>query len=230
MKSPVILLVLLLVIIGAVGCVDISDLSGELKRGVELPEEFKVQDDARLQAYRLSKQITALGPFRSSFSYEEFEDWVGHLNEVIDNINSDLELEVPHIRATMALYQMLNEASEKGEEYAPVIDSYNSLYEVSEKIQKEADGNYLKPSDILYKRFYISLGVFVADAAFIQQKVGYKVAFKTTGEIARAIHLQKIAKYIGYDCYGFILSKIHWNLREWLNETWEDVKKELPHQ
>jgi hypothetical protein len=61
-----------------------------------------------------------------------------------------------------------------------------------------------------------------ADVAILESKIGYKVAFRSTGELISALKLYKLRKILGNKGYALLLSEIHWYMREEFGETIED--------
>ena len=104
-------------------------------------------------------------------------------------------------------------------DYIPFIDSYNALYDAACKLPSNDDKDYI--------RFYICLASFIAEIVFIEYKLGYKIAFKSTREVATLLKLAKLRKLIGDKGYALILSIIHWKVRNLIGESWEDFKKFL---
>jgi len=67
----------------------------------------------------------------------------------------------------------------------------------------------------------MSLAFLTADVIFVEGKLGYKFAFKSTGELAAMLKLAKLRKFIGSKGYALILSIIHWRIRDLVGETWK---------
>jgi len=139
---------------------------------------------------------------------------ITRINYVIDIVNEEIGTDIPRIKENDAILFVKTLTK-----YAPAVNSYNKLHEVALKLPSDDDVDYL--------RFYVSLGLLLADVGIIEMKLGYKFAFKSTGEVANILKLYKLRKVFGNRGYALLLSEIHWYFRGLFNETSEYLKNLL---
>jgi len=111
-------------------------------------------------------------------------------------------------------------------QYLPIIGSYNSLIR---------DSRTLNPKNSTsVKIFYEDAFLLSSDFIILNDKLAYKVAFKSTGEFNDAIKLAKLESVCGDECYRVVLSGIHWTIRVKFDqylcefEEWAGQSVQLP--
>jgi hypothetical protein len=95
-------------------------------------------------------------------------------------------------------------------QFLPILGSYNSLVRDSRTL----DAN----NSTSVKVFYEDLFLLSSDFIMINDSVGYKIAFKSTGELNDALKLDKLREVCGNDCYKVVLSGIHWAIRDYMDQ------------
>lgn len=194
-----------------------SDVITLLKFHVEgLLEEKKVNESYKNFADYLATEIKEIGPVNETYfeDYKTFKRQTYRINRLSGTVNEKFGTDIPKMGLSREYYDRLRVAK-KTMGYIPLIGSYNDLYESSEDLPSNQDEDYWE--------FYKNLFIFAADFAFIEQKVGYNVAFKSTGELAKAVKLYKSQKVLGSKGYGLLLSEIHWKIRGEIYKGWEDL-------
>jgi hypothetical protein len=94
--------------------------------------------------------------------------------------------------------------------FVPILGSYNQIVNYSKTLDPRNSTSVTK--------FYEDLFVLSSDFMLVNDKVAYKVAFESTGDINDALRLNKLRDLCGDDCYRATLSAIHWSTREDLNQ------------
>ncbi len=180
-----------------------------------------VPEDAKVVANEMAKYIREIGPMNESVlkNYNEFKRQMIRVNRVIETVNDEFDTQIPEIRISTQYHVDLRLLG-KTMGYLPLVDSYNRLYNSSLLVYPGCEDKY-------YKRFYRDLALLGAEIAFIESKLGYRVAFKGTWEIAQTLKLYNLRPLLGDKGYGLILSEVHWLLRGEFGEKWKDLVKLL---
>ena len=150
--------------------------------------------------------------------YETFKRKSIQLNYVIDLINQDFKTTIPKIEISRDFHNDLKNY-ESVTSYIPIIEPYNKVYESSLMLPNN-DKKY-------YTEFYKNVLLLGTDIAFIEGKLGYNLAYKSTWEINQALKLSNTRAVLGNKGYGLLLSEIHWKIRYEVGEKWEDLKQVL---
>jgi len=183
---------------------------------IALFEEKNIDDCYKGTADSLAGYIQQIGTINDTFfeDYETFREKGVQFNHVVRTTNEHFSTAIPEIDLSIENHRSLH-GVKTVMTYAPVIDSYNKLYEASSKLHSEVDEDY--------QNFYTNLFLFGADIAFVQQKAGYHAAFKSTGSLANTVGLSGSRAVLGDKGYGLLLSQIHWMIRGELHKGWEDL-------
>ena len=150
--------------------------------------------------------------------YETFERKSIQLNYVIDLLNQDFKTTFPKIEISRDFHNDLKNY-ESASSYIPIIEPYNKVYESSLMLPNN-DKKY-------YTEFYKNVLLLGTDIAFIEGKLGYNLAYKSTWEINQALKLSNTRAVLGNKGYGLLLSEIHWKIRYEVGEKWDDLKQVL---
>jgi len=179
-------------------------------------ERGNIEDEYKGIADNLARRIRQIGVIDGTIfeNYEIFREKGIQFNHVIRTTNEHFSTTIPEIDLSIENHQNLR-GFKAVTTYVPVIESYNKLYNTSLKLPSETNEDY--------QNFYMNLFLFGADVAFVQQKVGYNAAFKSTGTLANAIGLSGSRAVLGDKGYGLLLSQIHWTIRGELQKGWEDL-------
>ena len=111
-------------------------------------------------------------------------------------------------------------------QFLPILGSYNTLVRDSRSLDAT--------NSTSVKVFYEDAFLLSSDFVILNDKLVYKVAFKSTGEINDALKLAKLRSLCGDECYRVVLSGIHWTIRVKLDqylcefETWVGQSVQLP--
>jgi len=95
-------------------------------------------------------------------------------------------------------------------QFLPLIGTYDSLIRSSTSF----DPN----NSTSVKLFYENLFLMSSNFIIINDAVGYKLAFKSTGELNDALGLSTLRSVCGSDCYSVVLSGIHWTIRVYMDQ------------
>jgi hypothetical protein len=95
-------------------------------------------------------------------------------------------------------------------QFLPILGAYNSLVRDSRTVNAN--------NSTSVKVFYEDLFLLSSDFIIINDSVGYKIAFRSTGELNDALKLDKLKEVCGDDCYRFVLSGIHWAIRDYMDQ------------
>ncbi|VVB59823.1 Uncharacterised protein [uncultured archaeon] len=182
-----------------------------------LLNDGKVPDNAKQLALEISSNVNSIGPVNStSFdNYDTFREKIIQINHLIDTLNSNSGATVPIINDPKALFEKIKPLN-GALEYAPVVPSYNNLYQSSIGLTPSSE-------NIQFKRFYRDLMILGVDIAITGSGADYKAAYKSTGVLAESLNLQKLRGFTGDAGYGLTLSVIHWKFRDKFDETWADI-------
>ena len=187
-----------------------------------LTEDVAISNESKILADDLAKIIKEDigGPLNDTFfeDYETFKRQSYRINHVIEMVNEHFKTEIPKIEVSKEYYEKLKVAK-KTMSYIPLVDSYNDLYYSSLKLPSDRDEHYWE--------FYKNLFLLGADIAFIEGKMGYRAAFKSTWEISRTLKLYNAKSVLGNKGYGLLLSEIHWLIRAEIGKEWVDLKDAL---
>lgn len=111
-------------------------------------------------------------------------------------------------------------------QFLPILGSYNSLVRDSRSLDST--------NSTSVRAFYEDAFLLSSDFVILNDKLVYKVAFRSTGELNDALKLAKLRSVCGDECYRVVLSGIHWTIRVKLNqylcefETWAGQSVQLP--
>ena len=161
-----------------------------------------------------------IGSINNTFfeDYETFSRQSYRLNHVIDLVNQDFKTTIPNIEISRDFHNDLKNFK-SATSYIPLVEPYNKVYESSLVLPSTDEKRYWE--------FYKNIFLLGTDVAFIQGKLGYNVAYKSTWEINQALKLSKTRVVLGNKGYGLLLSEIHWKIRYEVGERWEDLKQVL---
>ncbi|WP_148212121.1 hypothetical protein [Ferroglobus placidus] len=187
-----------------------------------LTEDITIPNDSKMLADDLAKIIKEDigGPINDTLfeDYETFKRQTYRINHIIETINEHFKTEIPKIKVSREYYEKLKVAR-KTMSYVPLVDSYNNLYYSSLKLPSDKNEHYWE--------FYKNLFLLGADIAFIEGKIGYRAAFKSTWEISNTLKLYNAKGVLGNKGYGLLLSEIHWLIRAEIGKGWVDLKDAL---
>jgi len=111
-------------------------------------------------------------------------------------------------------------------QFLPILGSYNTLVRDSRSLDAK--------NSTSVKVFYEDAFLLSSDFVILNDKLVYKVAFRSTGEINDALKLAKLRSVCGDECYRVVLSGIHWTIRVKLDqylcefEDWAGQSVQLP--
>ena len=111
-------------------------------------------------------------------------------------------------------------------QFLPILGSYNPLVRDSRRLDAT--------NSTSVKVFYGDAFLLSSDFVILNDKLVYKVAFRSTGEINDALKLAKLRSVCGDECYRVVLSGIHWTIRVKLDqylcefEDWAGQSVQLP--
>jgi hypothetical protein len=111
-------------------------------------------------------------------------------------------------------------------QFLPILGSYNTLVRDSRSLDAT--------NSTSVKAFYEDAFLLSSDFVILNDKLVYKVAFRSTGEINDALKLAKLRSVCGDECYRVVLSGIHWTIRVKLDqyicefEDWAGQSVQLP--
>ena len=178
--------------------------------------DFQIEDYYIGAADEIAEDIRKIGPLNKSFfdNYDAFHENAHKLNHIVVFTNDLSGSTFPEIDYTFESYNRLKEI-QVIMSYTPILDTYNELYKSSLRLHSD----YMHD----YHAFYTNLFLFGSDVAFTQQKIGYKMAFKSTNELIKAVRLYRTQKIIGPNGYALLLSYIHWMIRDEINQKWDDL-------
>lgn len=162
-------------------------------------------------ADELSSQIRTIGPIDDSIfeDYSNFQEGIKKVNQLTRIINEKIKTEIPEIGSTLTDFEKFKEIKIVLQ-YAPLVEPYNQLYESSLNLPSENKTDY--------NFFYTDLGKFSLEVCIIESKMSYKIAYKTTGELANYFKLNQLSPYLGDEGYKVLLSEIHWSIREEIDD------------
>lgn len=182
-----------------------------------LSDNQKVPDNAKVIALNISTEIQKIGLIKPTVleNYEEFSGNVYQINHFIETINEKSGTALPSIQNPREFFDKIKNLKLLVD-YVPLIDPYNDVYLSSLNITPHAEDKY-------YKIFYRDVAILGAEIAVIEADMGYKIAFKSTGEIVSELKLYKLREFVGNKGYGLTLSAIHWKFREKFNESWDKL-------
>jgi hypothetical protein len=164
-------------------------------------------------ADELSSQIRTIGPIDDSIfeDYSKYQDGIKKVNQLTRIINDKIKTEIPEVGSTISDFEKFKEIKIVLQ-YTPLVEPYNQLYQSSLKLPSENKTDY--------NSFYTDIGIFSLEVCIIESKMSYKIAYKTTGELASNFKLYQLSPYIGDEGYKVLLSEIHWSIREQIdNQT-----------
>jgi hypothetical protein len=95
-------------------------------------------------------------------------------------------------------------------DYVPLVSSYDDLV--------GAAGHFDSGNDSSVKAFYAAGMIFGADATLLDAKVAYELGYAITGYLNDLLGLRGVVSACGYECYGELLSAIHWFVRGYASE------------
>jgi hypothetical protein len=183
LKKPFKLLIEDLIEIGIEGIKTIEDLAINEQILIENISNLRLLDNETIQ---------------KSTMYHEAADVI---NLIIHILNKEVGLDHYELEGTQTEYEQLSKAIT---EYTPLVGNYNRIVQ-SAKDYKNGDSK-------AKEEFYFAIAEFSLELILIQSAVFYKPAYKMTGFIYRNIGINRLAfKYPAI--ISFLLSKIHWYLR-----------------
>ncbi len=179
-------------------------------------DKQEVPETAKVLALNISAELQKIGPIKPNAleNYEAFRGKLYQINHFIVTMNDKSGTNLPIIPDTQEFFEKLK--LKEALDYAPIINPYNSLYESSLNIYPSSEDKY-------YKRFYRDMAILGAEIAVIEADLGYKVAFKSTWNVAQDLKLYNIREFTGNKGYGLTLSMIHWKFRDKFNENWDKL-------
>ena len=168
--------------------------------------KLPIENTSKRFADELSIKIKLIGPIDDSIfnDYSKFKNVIKKINELIIITNENIQTEIPEVGSSISDFERFNEVKIVLK-YSPLIDPYNQLYESAKKLPSENTTDY--------DQFYSDLGRFSLEICVLESQMSYKIAYRTTGEIAYNFKLYKFTPYIGNEGYRILLSEIHWSLR-----------------
>lgn len=95
-------------------------------------------------------------------------------------------------------------------QYVPLLGTYDSLVVASRTL----DPNNATSVKVFYEDAFLLSSDFI----IMNDAIGYKIAFKATGELNNDLSLATLRSVCGDDCYRVVLSGIHWTIRVYMDQ------------